>query len=204
MAITNNYNNRKNNGSNSNGSNVNFIDSSSPSNNDALHPPLYCRICDVLMMFMLSGKFVNKYFCGMCGMTEDPEESEFYAKHKDELRSLDDDDDSGGGNGIRKYRYEDMIVQSKGDHSPSFSQASERQVRMTSQRQRMQSSSTSTHRVSQEDNDDWTSMELKRDLEANGMRQVVRIMDIDNNANTINNNKGKYNSSRINKIERPG
>ena len=72
--------------SSSNSSNVDFIDSSSPSNNNnALHPPLYCRICDVLMMFMLNGKFANKYFCGMCGMTEDPEESEFYAKHKDRI-----------------------------------------------------------------------------------------------------------------------
>ena len=72
---------------------------------------------------------------------------------------------------------------------------------MTSQRQKRQSS-TSTHRVSQEDNDDWASMELKRDLEANGMRQVVRIMDIDNNANTTISNEKKY-DSKINRIERP-
>ena len=123
------------NSSNSNSSNVNFIDSF---DNALPHPPLYCRICDVLMMYMLNGKFANKYFCGMCGMTEDPEESEFYSKHGDQLRSLDDDDGSGNSsNGnIIGSKYDEMIVQSRGDYSSSFSQASERQPQMTNQRRK--------------------------------------------------------------------
>ena len=182
---------------------VNYIDSSG----NALHPPLYCRICDVLMMFMLNGKFANKYFCGNCGMTEDPEESEFYAKHGDQLRSVDDDDGgSNNGGEISKYRYEDMIVQSKGDHSSSsFSQASKRQPQMTNERQKRQSS-TSTYGLpqSENNNEDWASKELKRDLEANGIRQVVRIMDIDDITTTYTHgNDDRYHHQRINRITRP-
>lgn len=47
-------------------------------------------------------------------MTEDPEESEFYSKHADALRSLDDDGGSGGN--TNRIRYDDMIAQSKGDN----------------------------------------------------------------------------------------
>jgi hypothetical protein len=177
---------------------VNYIDSSG----NALHPPLYCRICDVLMMFMLNGKFANKYFCGMCGMTEDPEESEFYAKHGDQLRSLDDDDDSCNSNNgnIIGSKYDEMIVQSRGDYSSSsFSQASERQPQMTNQRRKQ----SSTYGLPQNENndDDWAAKELRRDLEANGIRQVVRIMDNIDDI-TITTDDEKYHN-KINRIERP-
>jgi hypothetical protein len=151
------------------------------------------------MMFMLNGKFANKYFCGMCGMTEDPEESEFYSKHGDQLRSLDDDDDSGNSNGnIIGSKYDEMIVQSRGDYSSSFSQASERQPQMTNQRRKQ--SSTYGLPQNENNNDDWAVKELRRDLEANGSYQVVKIMDnIDNNIITTTGNE-KYHS-RINRIE---
>jgi hypothetical protein len=225
MGITNNYNNRNrntknnnnnnnmnsSNGSNSNSnSNVSFIDSSS--DNALLHPQLYCRICDVLMMFMLNGKFANKYFCGMCGVTEDPEESEFYSKHVDQLRSVDDDDGSNNGGGaVSKYRYEDMIVQSKGNNQQqsSMQQKSERQPQMTNQRQKQ---SSPQHGLTQDgsiinnnNDDDWASSELKRDLEANGSYNVVKIMDIDNTVTITTGNEKKYQyHSKSNRIERPG
>jgi hypothetical protein len=157
---------------------------------------------------MLNGKFANKYFCGMCGVTEDPEESEFYSKHVDQLRSVDDDDGSNnGGGGISKYRYEDMIVQSKGNNQQqsSMQQKSERQPQMTNQRQKQ----SSTHGLQQEDgnnDEDWASKELKRDLESNGYYQVVKIMNIDNNS--ISNtavtdvDNDRYHQ-KINKITRP-
>jgi hypothetical protein len=209
-----NYNNRNRNNSNgsNNGSgndsssNVNFIDSFD--DNTSLHPQLYCRICDVLMMFMLSGKFANKYFCGMCGMTEDPEESEFYAKHGDQLRSVDDDD--GNSNSSNNgYRYDDMIVQqSKGNQQQqsSMQQNNERRAKITSQRQKQSSSTYDELPQSENNNDDWASRELKRDLEANGSYNVVKIMDIDNTVTTITTgNEKKYQyHSKINRIERPG
>jgi hypothetical protein len=195
--------------SNGSNSNVSFIDSSS--DNALLHPQLYCRICDILMMFMLNGKFANKYFCGNCGMTEDPEESEFYSKHVDQLRSVDDDDGSNiGGGGVSKYRYEDMIVQSKGNNQQqqsSMQQKSERQPQMTNQRKRQSSPQHGlTQDGSNNNDDDWASKELKRDLEANGSYNVVKIMDIDNTVTTITTgNEKKYQyHSKINRIERPG
>jgi hypothetical protein len=213
-----NYNNRNRNNSNgsNNGSgndsssNVNFIDSFD--DNTSLHPQLYCRICDVLMMFMLNGKFANKYFCGMCGVTEDPEESEFYSKHVDQLRSVDDDDgnsSNNGGGGVSKYRYEDMIVQSKGNNQQqsSMQQKSERQPQMTNQRQKQ---SSPRHGLTQDgsnndDDDDWASKELKRDLEANGIRQVVTIMDIDDITTTYThgNDDRYHHHQQINRITRP-
>jgi hypothetical protein len=210
MHSINNYNTENNNNmnsSNGNRSNVNFIDSF---DNALLHPQLYCRTCDILMMFMLNGKFANKYFCGMCGVTEDPEESEFYSKHVDQLRSVDDDDGSNnGGGGVSKYRYEDMIVQSKGNNQQqsSMQQKSERQPQMTNQRQKQ---SSPRHGLTQDgsnndDDDDWASKELKRDLEANGIRQVVTIMDIDDITTTYThgNDDRYHHHQQINRITRP-
>ena len=222
MGITNNYNNRNRNTKNNSGgnsisitgnsngsnSNVSFIDSS---DNALLHPQLYCRICDILMMFMLNGKFANKYFCGNCGTMEDPEESEFYSKHVDQLRSVDDDDGNSSNNGggeVSKYRYEDMIVQSKGNNQQqqsSMQQKSERQPQMTNQRKRQSSPQHGlTQDGSDNDDDDWASKELKRDLEANGIRQVFTIMDIDDITTTYTHgNDDRYYHQRINRITRP-
>jgi hypothetical protein len=209
-----NYNNRNRNNSNGSNSgsgndsssNVNFIDSFD--DNALLHPQLYCRICDILMMFMLNGKFANKYFCGNCGMTEDPEESEFYSKHVDQLRSVDDDDGNNGGGEVSKYRYEDMIVQSKGNNQQqsSMQQKSERQPQITNQRKRQSSPQHGlTQDGSDNNDDDWASRELKRDLEANGSYNVVKIMDIDNTVTITTGSEKKYQyHSKINRIERPG
>jgi hypothetical protein len=176
---------------------VNFIESEHQKH----HPPMYCVNCDVRMMFILTGRLAQKYLCGMCSYTVDPNESsinnnnnnnnndddddddnesnEFYSKHKDALRSVDDDNDVVGGKSNNNYS--SMIVQSNSDNSRQVSKTEERRPRRTGQRIQQQ----------QLGEDDWAYHELKRDIEADGQRHVVEINDFDNNA------------SRVNKIKRP-
>ena len=170
--------------------NVNFIESKS----NTTHPPLYCKICDVRMMFMLTGKVAQKYLCGMCGYTVDPNESsneseddededdEFYSKYEDGLRSVDDDNDDVVGR--QDNRYESMIVQSNNDSfkQSSIKEESRRPPQMTSQRQQYQ----------QQVNDDWAYQDLKRDIEADGQRRIIEIYD-----NFTSNNL------KVNRITRP-
>jgi hypothetical protein len=104
------------------------------------------------------------------------------------LRSLDDED-------VNDIGYDSMIAQSKGDQSSQ--QTSDRQVQMTTQRQQ---SKYSQRVVS--DSDDWAAKELKHDIEADGYRQVVEIIntaDIDDRVTDISNTKYQ----RINRIKRP-
>jgi hypothetical protein len=170
---------------------VNFIESGQQ--NQKHHPPLYCVNCDVRMMFILTGRLAQKYLCGMCGYTVDPNESsinnnnddnnesnEFYSKHKDALRSVDDDDDIVAGRSSSN-NYNSMVLQANNDNSRSSSlKSSARKPKMTSQRQQHEQLS----------NDEWAYRDLKRDIEADGQRHVVEIND-------------NSNGSRLNKIRRP-
>jgi hypothetical protein len=136
-----------------NNNNVHFIQTNSGNYRSSNHPPLYCKICGVRMMFILTGKLAQKYLCGMCGYTVDPNESdnddgdneesdddneEFYSKHKDVLRSVDDDNDIVGEKSYNSYN--SMIVQSNSDDNNSrpVSRTEERQPRRTRQRVQQQ------------------------------------------------------------------
>jgi hypothetical protein len=179
-----------------NNNNVHFIETNSGKyhNSSNNHPPLYCKICGVRMMFILTGKLAQKYLCGMCGYTVDPNESndndedddnsEFYSKHKDALRSVDDDNDVIGGKSNNKY--DSMIVQSTyQQYQEERKRTGEnRQPRMTRQRQQQQ--------YQQLGEDDWSYNELKRDIEADGQRHVVEI-----------NNNSSSDNRKLNRIARP-
>lgn len=96
----------------------------------------------------------------------DPNESEFYSKHANALRRLDDDDDGNNGNNIG---YDSIIAQAKGDNKIT----SNRHVKITTQRQQSRYSQRPIN-----DSYDWASQELRQDIQADGSRQIVKMIDI--------------------------